>query len=150
MNGADNDGGLWSEPAAVDRAPEHGPVTAAAGDDVLPGLEADAPADGSIVKAARRTLRALEQSGDLEDRHAVMAAALVVAARSLDRAAAPGGKTKEYAVANLTREIRETWTALQPETTEGAEGDEFDALAADLRDAMADEQRRAAAVRDGA
>jgi hypothetical protein len=79
-----------------------------------------------------------------------MAAALVVAARSLDRAAAPGGKTKEYAVANLTREIRETWTALQPETTEGTDGDQFDALAAELRDAMADESRRAAALRDPA
>lgn len=119
-------------------------------DEPLPGLEPDAPADGAIVKAARRTLRALEQSGDLEDRHAVMAAALVVAARSLDRAAAPGGKTKEYAVANLTREIRETWTALQPETVEGDAGDEFTDLANQLRDAMADEQRRSAAVRDSA
>jgi hypothetical protein len=79
-----------------------------------------------------------------------MGAAMVVAARSLDRAAAPGGKTKEYAVANLTREIRETWTALQPETTEGGEGDDFDALAAELRESMAAESRRAAAVRDSA
>lgn len=150
MTRAGDDAGLWADPDPVDRAPDHGAVTAAAGDDVLPGLEADAPADGAIVKAARRTLRALEQSGDLEDRHAVMAAALVVAARSLDRAAAPGGKTKEYAVANLTREIRETWTALQPEAAEGGEGDDFDILAGELRAAMADEQRRAAALRDPA
>lgn len=119
-----------------------------ADDSPLPGLEPDAPVDGSIVRAARRTLRALEAAGDLEDRHAVMAAALVVAARSLDRAAAPGGRTKEYAVANLTREIRETWTALQPETTEGPDGDDFDLLASELREAMAGESRRAASVRD--
>lgn len=150
MKSADDDAGLWTDPDPVDLPPAHGSVTAAAGDDVLPGLEPDAPADGSIVKAARRTLRALESAGDLEDRHAVMAAALVVAARSLDRAAAPGGKTKEYAVANLTREIRETWTALQPETTEGGDGDDFDILAGELRDAMAAEQRRAAALRDPA
>lgn len=145
-----DDDGLWSEPDQVDAPPPaHAGVTVARADDVLPGLEPDAPADGAVVKAARRTLRALEEAGDLVDRHAVMAAALVTAARSLDKAVA-GAKTKEYAVANLTRELRETWTALQPETAEGGDGDDFDLLAGELREAMAAEQRRAASIRDPA
>lgn len=117
-------------------------------DQPLPGLEPDQPADGAVLKAARRTLRALEDADQLTEQHAVMAAALVTVARQLDRAA-NSGRAKEYAVANLVAQLRDTWTALVPETQEGG-SDAFDQLATDLRNAAAIEARRAAALRDPA
>lgn len=105
-------------------------------DTPLPGLEDDRPGDGTVTVAARRTLRALEAAGHLDDTHAVMAAALLTAATALDRAA-HSGRAKEYAVANLTAQLRETWAALMPEAVEGGGTDAWDQLAADLRGAAA-------------
>lgn len=105
-------------------------------DTPLPGLEDDRPGDGAVTKAARRTLQALHTDGHLTESHAVMAATLLTLTVSLDRAATTG-RAKEYALANLAAQIRETWTALMPEAAEGGDDDAWTQLADDLRSAAA-------------
>jgi len=107
-------------------------------DGALFGLDPTPTEPGAVEAAARRSLAAL--AGVLDDRHAVMAAGLVTAARQLDRAAA-SSKAKDYGVANLLAQLRETWAALMP-TEEGTSRDPWDELARELG--------RAAAVRDTA
>jgi hypothetical protein len=106
----------------------------------LPGMEADpVRADGPVTAAARRTIAALGPV--LDESHAVMCAALVTTAQQLDRAAA-SSRAKDYGVANLVAQLRETWHALIPDAVDGGGDDAWDDLAADLR--------RAAALRDPA
>lgn len=106
----------------------------------LPGLETPTPGEGPVTAAARRTIAALESAALLDEFHAVMCAALLTTAQQLDRAAT-STRAKDYGVANLVAQLRETWTALAPEAKEGG-NDAWDQLAEDLR--------RAAAVRDPA
>lgn len=106
----------------------------------LPGLEAPTPGEGPVTAAARRTIAALEAASLLDEYHAVMCAALLTTAQQLDRAAR-SSRAKDYGVANLVAQLRETWSALAPETTEGGN---------DAWDLLADDLRRAAAIRDPA
>lgn len=103
----------------------------------LPGLEQPRRPTGEVEASARTTLAAL--APDLDDRQAVMAQALVTIARQLDKAV--GSRTaKDYGVANLVAQLRDTYLVLA-ETPEGGEdGDAFDRLARELG--------RAAVVRD--
>lgn len=106
----------------------------------LPGLESPMPGEGPVTAAARRTIAALESASLLDEHHAVMCAALLTTAQQLDRAAR-SSRAKDYGVANLVAQLRETWTALAPITPEGRN---------DAWDTLADDLRRAAAVRDPA
>lgn len=114
-------------------------------DELLPGLgEPDRAAGlmGLVERAARRTIAGLEDR--LDESHAVMCEALLTAARQLDRAAT-SSKAKDYGVANLLAQLRETYVVLRGDSPEGGEGsDPFDELAGDLRAAA----KRAAAVAD--
>lgn len=108
-------------------------------DTPLPGLEPAAPVDaGAVELAARRTITALE--GDIDERHAVIAQTLLTVARQLDRAA-NARNAKDYGVANLVAQLRETYLVLAVDNeNERGDGDPFDRLARELG--------RAAAVRD--
>lgn len=133
------------EPDADLPAPDHAGQQLAGDDDQLPalelpGLEADQAGDGDVLKAARRSLRALEQAGVFTDAGAVMGAALVTTARQLDRAVS-GGRAKDYGVAQLVAQLRETWSVLVPDET-GNGSDGFDQLAAELREAAANARRQ--------
>lgn len=96
----------------------------------LPGVVPPPPAAGLVEKAAHRTIAALT---GLTEQHAVMCQALLVNARQLDRAT-NSGRAKDYGVAELLSQLRETYKVLAPDTAEGGgERDGFDLLAADLR-----------------
>lgn len=132
------------EPDAGLPAPDHDGAQLAGDDDALslelPGLEQDQAGDGAVLRAARQSLRALEAAGVFNEAGAVMGAALVTTARQLDRAVS-GGRAKDYGVAQLVAQLRETWSVLVPEETAGA-GDGFDLLAAELREAAANARRQ--------
>jgi hypothetical protein len=100
----------------------------------LPGLEiAPTHGAGEVEAAARRTLAALSEAGHLDERHAVVMQALLTGARQLDRAAA-SGKAKDYGVANLLVQLRETFLVLMPEDG-GEPDDEWTKLVERLRGA---------------
>jgi hypothetical protein len=99
----------------------------------LPGLAAEQPGTGNNERAARRTLAALVKLSLVGEREAVMMEALMTTARQLDRASS-SSRSKDYGVANLVRELRETYLALLPEQGEGGDGtDEWSLLVAELR-----------------
>lgn len=112
----------------------------------LPGLEPARAGIGEVERAARASIAAL---GDqVEPRKAVVVQTLVTVARQIDRAV-NSAKAKDYAVANLVAQLRETFAVLEPQT--GGDLDAFDQLASELRDAaMAERERRSSAVRDPA
>lgn len=134
------------EPDQVDQlvAPAHADQLVAGDDDgvllELPGLE-DQAGDGAVLRAARQSLRALEQSGLYTETGAVMGQALLTCARQLDRATA-AGTSKDYGVAQLVAQLRETWSVLVPIAGEERAGDGFALLAAELREAAANARRQ--------
>ena len=116
------------------------PADYARSEPALPGLDAldapGAPAAGELEVAARQTIAAWHAESLVGPRDAVMLAALVVAARQLDRETTPlRGKHigKGYAVANLLAQLRETFVVLRPEDAGEGDGDAFDELAGELR-----------------
>lgn len=106
----------------------------------LPGLDDHTRAGGitALETAARRSLAALQASGLLEDRHAVTMQLVLDLARSVGRASDKG---QAAAAAMAAAQLREAW-ALLPQPDGGHQGDEWDELARDLRQAAADERAR--------
>ena len=129
-------------------APEHVATPPAFEDpDALPGLAAEPMprgGGGPNEQAAEQTLAALSKAEMLDDTQAVLAQALRSAARQLDRAM-NGPHPKDYGVANLVAQLRETHAALVPAPVEGGVTDAFDALARQIHEAHA---RSPAEVRD--
>lgn len=99
---------------------------------------------GLNEEAARRTIRALQSGGLLFESHAVMCEALLTAARQLDRAAT-SQRAKDYGVANLLAQLRETYLVLVSDVDkEGGERDPYD----QFLDELAEAERRGSTVRD--
>lgn len=89
----------------------------------LPGLvpQVERP-DGAMVKAAKRTLAALEASGQLVERHAVLVQSVITLADAMDCAML--GRKASYAVAQNAKELREVMLVLDPPPEDPAEGAE--------------------------
>lgn len=109
-------------------------------DAALPGLEPSPAGAGTVERAARQTIAALNADRLLDNRHAVMTEALVVTARQLDRAV-NSSKAKDYGVAELVSQLRETYKVLVPDQVEGGGGDAWSELVAEF-------QRSGAQIRD--
>lgn len=106
----------------------------------LPGLEPDAPRDSALKVAARRSIRALESAGYLDDRHAVVCQLILDLADVISAASKRG----QAAAAGMSAaQLLAAFSLLLPEATEGGGSDGWDELVADLR-------RSAAASRDPA
>lgn len=112
----------------------------------LPGLEPGPPGQGKNEEAARRTIKALKVSGLLAESHSVMCEALLTAARQLDRASS-SARAKDYGVANLLAQLRETYLVLVSDVDkEGGERSAWD----DFLDDLANGVGGGAPVRDPA
>ena len=114
--------------------------------DPLPGLDVpDRPA-GDVELAARRTIAALDEAGQIAEVDAVVLQALVTLARQYDKAA-NSTKAKEYAVANLHAQLLATIERLNPNAEGGDDDDPWTELE---RAAQEEVARRAAeaAARD--
>lgn len=98
-------------------------------DATLPGLGTPDHLEGEVERSARTTLAAM--AGQLDARHAVICQTMLTVARQLDRAA-NSRNAKDYGVANLVAQLRETYLVLVPDKPEGGEGDAFDRLAREL------------------
>lgn len=112
---------------------------------VLPGLE-EAPRSASALElGARRTLRALDELGLLDDRHALLCQLVVDLAQAVDSGRrAHRASAAAMAAAQLLAAIDRL-----PEPEVGGETDEWTQLADDLRTAAANAIRdREAAVLD--
>lgn len=110
----------------------------------LPGLtDAATPAGGltALEQATQRSLRALEAEGLLTERHAVTMQLVLDLAKSVGRASQKG---QAAAAAMAAAQLREAW-ALLPQPEGSHQGDEWDQLARDLREAAALERQRHAA-----
>jgi hypothetical protein len=96
----------------------------------LPGLGGnDSRTSGEVERAASQTIADL--APQLEARHAVMCQALLTCARQLDRAAT-SSQAKDYGVANLVAQLRETYLVLV-DGKEGGAGDVWSELLAEIR-----------------
>jgi hypothetical protein len=93
----------------------------------LPGIAEPDRLQGDNEAAARRTIRALSSAQLVNEQHAVMCEALLTAARQLDRAAS-SSRSKDYGVANLLAQLRETYVVLVPDVVEGGDRDPFEAV----------------------
>lgn len=110
----------------------------------LPGLDEPDRLQGLNELAARTTIRALHRAHLVNEQHAVMLEALLTAARQLDRAAT-SSKSKDYGVANLLAQLRETYLVLVPDAPEEGGGrDPFDLFL----DELAEERRGGPTLRD--
>lgn len=109
------------------------------GQPMLPGLEEPAHRESEIVAAARRSLRALEAVGLLDERHAVLCQQMIELARVIDAGRWQG---KASAVAMAAAQLLATYQVMVPES-EGGENDEWSELVAEFR-------RSAPTVRDQA
>lgn len=110
----------------------------------LPGLDEVTPAAGgptALEASARRSLAALERQGLLDERHALTMQLVLDLARAVGRAAAKG---QAAAAALAAAQLREAF-GLLPQPDGGDQGDEWDQLARDLREAAAEERKRHAA-----
>lgn len=112
---------------------------------LLPGLEDPERPAAAIELAARRTIKALDAADLLEERDAVLCESLVTLARQYDQAAAPGGRSKAYAIAQLHAQLLATIEQLPRPDDGGDDDDEWTKLEKQI-----EAERRAAAVRDGA
>lgn len=97
---------------------------------VIPGLEPAAAGAGKVEMAARATLEALRPR--LRPEHAIITATVLTLAAQLDRSH-NSGRGKDYGVAQVAAQLRETWQQLPLDDTEGGAGDAFDILAGELR-----------------
>ncbi len=77
--------------------------------------------DTPMVKAATRSLAALEQLDMITERHAVHVQLVLSLARAIDGGAASG---RASAVAMAAQQLRETMLVLDPPPDDGAEGGE--------------------------
>jgi hypothetical protein len=98
---------------------------------LLPGVGAPPALAGANERAAHRTIAALRADQLVGEQHAVMLEALLTAARQLDRAST-STKAKDYGVANLLAQLRETYLVLAPPTGEGGERSAWDEFLDDL------------------
>jgi hypothetical protein len=114
---------------------------------LLPGLEPPSAAAGRNERAAHRTIVALKTAGLVDEQHAVMLEALLTAARQLDRAST-STRSKDYGVANLLAQLRETYQVLAPPPAEGGEQSAWDQFLNDLANGVAERGGSTAAVRD--
>lgn len=112
---------------------------------LLPGLNEPERPPADIELAARRTIKALADSELLEERDAVLCQSLVTLARQYDQAAAPGGRSKAYAIAQLHAQLLATIEQLPMPAEGGDDDDEWTRLEKRLA-----EERRQAAARDTA
>lgn len=89
----------------------------------LPGLVPElVRQDGAMVVAAKRTLAALEATGQLTERHAVLVQSVITLADAMDCAMV--GRKASYAVAQNAKELREVMLVLDPPPEDPAEGAE--------------------------
>jgi hypothetical protein len=109
----------------------------------LPGLEPGRPGEGRNEAAARRTIGAFHAAGLVDEQHAVMCEALLTCSRQLDRASS-SAKAKDYGVAALIAQLRETYQVLAPEPVEGGERSAWD----EFLDELANRGGSPTAVRD--
>lgn len=100
-----------------------------AGDELLPGLEPDRPRDSELVKATRRSIRALEAAGYLDETHAGRTRLLIELAMVVDAGVRQG---KASAAAMAAAQILATYEQLVPEAKEG-DGDAYLELVAEIR-----------------
>lgn len=110
---------------------------------LLPGLgEPERPA-ADIELAARRTIVALDEQGLLDERDALLCQSLITLARQYDLAAAPGGRSKAYAIAQLHAQLLATIEQLPMPADGGDDDDPWTEL-----EKRIEKERREAAVRD--
>ena len=101
----------------------------------LPGLVPQlVRTDGAMVVAAKRTLAALETTGQLVERHAVLVQSVITLADAMDCAMA--GRKASYAVAQNAKELREVMLVLDPPPEDPAEGAEARRLFAQFVEAV--------------
>lgn len=95
----------------------------------LPGLEEPTRPEAEIVAAARRSLRALEAVGLLDERHAVLCQQMIELAKVIDAGRRSG---RASAVAMAAAQLLATYQAIVPES-EGGDNDEWSELVAEFR-----------------
>lgn len=100
----------------------------------IPGLVPELrEADPPMVVAAKRTLRALETSGRVEDRHAVLVTMVVELAAAIHAGTRSG---RASAVAMAAAQLRETMLVLDPPPEDGDAGMEALRLMREFMDAV--------------
>jgi len=102
-------------------------------DPVLPGLDAPPPTASALELSTRRTIAALEALGLVDERHSMLLQLMLDLAQVVD---AGRRHAKASAAAMAAAQLLAAYTLLMPETEGGGgDGDAFDQLASDLRDA---------------
>jgi hypothetical protein len=98
---------------------------------LLPGLEPPKPTEPALVKAARRSIVALEAAGYLDERHAVLCQLVLDMAEVTDTGRRHG---RASAAAMAAAQLQAAYVLLMPEAIEGGEGnDEWGQLVAEIR-----------------
>lgn len=114
----------------------------AGGDVALPGLESSTPRTTDLEAAARRSLQALDAAGVLGPQHAMTMQLILDLARAVGLAS----RSHASAAAMAAAQLREAWATLPQLADATDDGDEWDRLARELREAAAAERQRHAQV----
>lgn len=112
------------------------------GDVALPGLEEPAGRSTPLEDAARKSIQALQAQGLLGPEHAITLQLVLDLARAVGQSAGSHASAAAMAAAQL----REAWATLPQPVEDGGDGDQWDQLARELREAAAAERRRHAQV----